>query len=72
MSDAISGSLTVNLSSVNIEGQTAKAVFDIRYPVTVSGNRVLKQFKKVAKISDLRLLFSITKNRFMPIRTASL
>ena len=55
MSDAVSGSLTVNLSSVNIEGQTAKAVFDIRYPVTVSGNRVLKQFKKVAKISDLKV-----------------
>ena len=51
MSDAVSGSL----SSVNIEGQTAKAVFDIRYPVTVSGNRVLKQFKKVAKISDLKV-----------------
>ena len=55
MSDAVSGSLTVNLSSVNIEGQTAKAVFDIRYPVTVSVNRVLKQFKKVAKISDLKV-----------------
>ena len=40
---------------MNIEGQTAKAVFDIRYPVTVSGNRVLKQFKKVAKISDLKV-----------------
>lgn len=40
---------------MNIEGQTAKAVFDIRYPVTVSGNRALKQFKKVAKISDLKV-----------------
>ena len=55
MSDSVSGALTVNLSTVDIEGETAKAQFDIRYPVTVSGDVILKQFKKVAKNSDLRV-----------------
>lgn len=53
MSDAVSGSLTVNLGSVHIEGDEAYATIDIRYPVTVKGDNVLKQFKKVARISDL-------------------
>ena len=53
MHDSASGALTVNLGSVDIEDQTAKAQFDIRYPVTVSGKSVLKQFEKVAKNSDL-------------------
>lgn len=55
MSDCVSGALTANLSSVHIEGETAKAQFDIRYPVTVNGEAVIEQFKKVAKNSDLRV-----------------
>ena len=49
MSDSVSGALTANLSTVHIEGETAKAQFDIRYPATVSGKKIIKQFKKVAK-----------------------
>ena len=55
MSDAVSGALTVNVGSVDIEGETANATFDIRYPVTVKGEQILKQFKTVAKNSDLRV-----------------
>ena len=55
MSDAVSGALTVNVGSVDIEGETANATFDIRYPVTVRGEQILKQFKTVAKNSDLRV-----------------
>ncbi len=53
MSDGISGELTVNLGIVHIEGNTAEAYFDIRYPVTVNGNYVLRQFKSVAEYSGL-------------------
>ncbi len=55
MSDSASGELTVNLSSVHVEGETAKAQFDIRYPVTVKGENVIKQFEKVAKNSNLKV-----------------
>ena len=53
MSDSVSGSLTVNLGMVHIEGETAEAYFDIRYPVTVNGDYVLRQFKAVAEYSGL-------------------
>lgn len=54
MSDSVSGSLTVNLSAVHIEDDKAYAQFDVRYPVTVNGDTVIKQFKKAAKISGLK------------------
>lgn len=53
MIDSVSGALTLNLGAVHIEGETAKAEFDIRYPVTVSGEEVIKQFKKVCENSNL-------------------
>lgn len=53
MSDSVSGSLTVNLGSVHIDDNEAKAQFDIRYPVTVNGERIVRQFKKVAHNSNL-------------------
>lgn len=55
MSDAASGALTVNLGSVHIEEEIAEASFDIRYPVTVSGDFVLEQFKKVAENFNLKV-----------------
>ncbi len=55
MSDSVSGALTVNLGMIHIEGQTAEAYFDIRYPVTVSGNYVLRQFKAVAEYNNLKV-----------------
>lgn len=55
MSDCVSGALSVNLASLNIDDEYAKAKFDIRYPVTVNGDAVLSQFKKVADRSDLEV-----------------
>lgn len=54
MSDSISGSLTVNLGIVHIEGEEAKAEFDIRYPVTVNGDYIVRQFKNVAEHSGIK------------------
>ena len=53
MSDSVSGELTVNLGMVHIEGATAEAYFDIRYPVTVKGDYIIRQFKAVAEYSGL-------------------
>lgn len=53
MSDCVSGALSVNLSSLNIDDEYAKAQFDIRYPVTINGKSVLSQFEKVAARSNL-------------------
>ncbi len=53
MSDAVSGELTVNLGIVHIEDNTASAQLDIRYPVTVNGDYVLRQFRTVAERSGL-------------------
>ncbi len=55
MSDSVSGELTVNLGMVHIEDSTAEAYFDIRYPVTVNGDYVLRQFKAVAEYSGLNV-----------------
>ena len=55
MSDSVSGALTVNLGIIHIEGQTAEAYFDIRYPVTVKGDYVLRQFKAVAEHNNLKV-----------------
>ena len=53
MNDAVSGNLTVNLGVVRIDDNKACARFDIRYPVTVSGEYVLRQFRTVAEHSGL-------------------
>lgn len=55
ITDSVSGALSVNLSSVNISDECAKAQFDIRYPVTISGENVLSQFKKSAKRNSLNV-----------------
>ena len=55
MSDSVSGALTLNLGRVNIEGNTAKAAIDIRYPVTVRGERIIRQFKSVAENGNLNV-----------------
>ncbi len=55
MSDSVSGALTVNVGSINIEEETAQATLDIRYPVTMKGENVLNQFKKVANNDNIRV-----------------
>ena len=53
MSDSVSGALTVNLGTVHIEDGEARAQFDIRYPVTVNGDYIIRQFKTVAEYSGM-------------------
>ncbi len=48
MRDAVSGGLTVALSRVRITEHEAKAILDIRYPVSFLEEVVLYQIKKVA------------------------
>lgn len=53
--DSISGDLTANLGYIYIDGESSRAAIDIRYPVSVTGYEVYKQFRKVAKHSNLRV-----------------
>ena len=53
--DSLSGDLTLNLGVLNIEGNTAKACIDIRYPVAISGTSVYRQFLKVAKHFNIKV-----------------
>lgn len=53
MRDAASGPLTVTLSRVSVVENEAKAVLDVRYPVTIKGEIVLYQITSVAKKEGL-------------------
>ena len=55
MRDAISGELTVTLSRVHITEREAKAVLDIRYPVSFLEEVVFYQIKKVAAREGLNV-----------------
>ena len=48
MKDDISGDLTLTLSRVSIIESEAKAVFDIRYPVSFTEEKILTQIQKNA------------------------
>lgn len=50
---SISGDLTVNLGYIHIEGNEARAAFDIRYPVSITGGNVYRQFRYAAKHNKL-------------------
>lgn len=52
---SISGDLTVNLGYIHIEGDEARAAFDIRYPVSVTGGSVYRQFRYAAKHNKLNV-----------------
>ena len=47
---SISGDLTVNLGYIHIEGNEARAAFDIRYPVSITGGSVYRQFRLDVKV----------------------
>lgn len=53
MRDSASGALTLTLSRLSIVGNEAKAVLDVRYPVTIKGEIVLYQITSVAKKEGL-------------------
>lgn len=50
---SVSGDLTVNLGYIHIEGNEARAAFDIRYPVSITGGSVYRQFRYAAKHNKL-------------------
>ena len=53
MRDEASGELTLTLSKVSVSEHKARAVLDVRYPVTVMGEIVLYQIKKAAQREGL-------------------
>lgn len=55
MRDAVSGELTVTLSRVHITEREAKAVLDVRYPVSFLEEVVLYQIRKVAAREGLKV-----------------
>lgn len=48
MCDSVSGNLTCTLSKVRINDSRASLVMDIRYPVTINGERIHEHIKKCA------------------------
>lgn len=55
MRDSISGELTVNVGSIQIDDKSAKAKIDVRYPVTMDGNVILYRIKKIASKDNLHV-----------------
>lgn len=51
--DSVSKNLTVALSKVRINDNKAQLVLDIRYPVTIKGERIFKHIEKCAKRRNL-------------------
>ena len=71
-SDDVSGSLTLNLGIIHIDGESGKAVLDIRYPVTYSHEQVLGGIQKAlegtgidAKILSGHLPLHVPKDHFL-------
>ncbi|MGN1051490.1 MAG: Sapep family Mn(2+)-dependent dipeptidase [Acutalibacteraceae bacterium] len=55
MRDASSGPLSVNVGTVHIGEQGATMTMDIRYPVTVNGDRILDRVRKAALSENLNV-----------------
>ena len=47
--DEVSGSLTFNTAMIRLENGTCRISFDLRYPVTLSGDELAEDFKKSAE-----------------------
>lgn len=55
MRDFASGDLTCTLSKIRLNDNRASLTLDIRYPVTMNGEKILKQVKKSAQIKNLKV-----------------
>ena len=55
MRDFVSGSLSCNLGKIRLNDNTAYLTLDIRYPVTMNGEKILKQVEKSAAINELKV-----------------
>ncbi|MGN0551221.1 MAG: Sapep family Mn(2+)-dependent dipeptidase [Acutalibacteraceae bacterium] len=55
MRDSQSGALTLNVGSVNIKENYARAAIDIRYPVTMDGSQILGRVRSAAQYEGLNV-----------------
>ncbi|MCR5652964.1 MAG: Sapep family Mn(2+)-dependent dipeptidase [Ruminococcus sp.] len=55
MRDFVSGDLSCNLSKIRLNDSKAYLTLDIRYPVTMNGEKILKQVEKSAAINELKV-----------------
>lgn len=55
MRDYVSGDLTCNLGKIRLNDNKSYLTLDIRYPVTMNGEKILKQVEKSAAINDLNV-----------------
>jgi len=60
-SDQISGALTINLGVADFDENRGSLKFDIRYPVTIDGSKIIEKLKKTA--GDLGAEFSINQHK---------
>lgn len=55
MRDFASGDLTCTMGKIRLNDSKAYLTLDIRYPVTMNGEKILNQVTKVAKLKDLQV-----------------
>ena len=55
MRDFVSGDLSCNLGKIRLNDNSAYLTLDIRYPVTMDGEAILRRVEKSAKLSDLKV-----------------
>lgn len=55
MRDSVSGELTLSVGTIHIDEGYATCTIDIRYPVTMSGDHILKTVKKAAANENLHV-----------------
>lgn len=53
MRDFVSGNLSCNLGKIRLNDNNSYLTLDIRYPVTMNGEKILKQVEKSAAINEL-------------------
>lgn len=55
MRDFVSGDLSCNLGKIRLNDNNAYLTLDIRYPVTMNGEKILKQVEKSADMRELKV-----------------
>lgn len=54
MRDFVSGDLTCNVGKIRLNDNNAYLTLDIRYPVTMNGDKIFNQVKKAAELKGLK------------------
>ena len=67
MRDSASGPLTLNVGTINIDENHARATLDIRYPVTMDGSVILGRIRNLAQLEGLNVkILSHSKPLVLP------